>query len=125
GGPAEASVWQVSCSIERVDPAWKSVAYGTPLSNQQIHVLDDWLRARPDHVVGELYVGGRGLAHGYWRDDTKTAEAFIVNPQTGERLYKSGDLGRWLPDGHIEFVGRNDDQVKDQGHRIDLGEITA
>jgi SagB-type dehydrogenase family enzyme len=72
-----------------------------------------------------LYIGGIGLAQGYWRDEARTAERFIIHPQTGERLYKTGDLGRYLPDGNIEFLGREDFQVKIRGYRIELGEIEA
>jgi SagB-type dehydrogenase family enzyme len=125
GGPTEASIWQVGYPIDRVDPAWTSIPYGTPLSNHDVRVLDQRLRPRPEWVAGEIYIGGRGLARGYWRDDARTAEAFVADPETGERLYKSGDLGRWLPAGCIEFLGRNDHQVKVQGHRIELGEIEA
>jgi amino acid adenylation domain-containing protein len=125
GGPTEASIWQVSYPIDRVDPTWTSIPYGTPLSNHDVHVLDHRLRPRPEWVPGEIYIGGRGLACGYWRDDARTGEAFVAHPQTGERLYKSGDVGRWLPAGYIEFLGRNDHQVKIQGNRIELGEIEA
>ena len=76
-------------------------------------------------MPGELYIGGVGLAQGYWRDAEKTAASFIDHPRTGERLYRTGDLGRYLPDGSIEFLGREDFQVKIQGHRIELGEIEA
>ncbi len=74
-------------------------------------------------VPGQLYIGGIGVAKGYWRDEEKTRVAFIHNPETGEGLYKTGDLGRYLPDGNIEFLGQEDFQVKIRGHRIELGEI--
>ncbi len=123
GGATEASIWSIHYPIGRVDPAWTSIPYGKPLANQTFHVLDVRLNPRPVWVTGDLYIGGIGLALGYWKDADKTAERFITHPRTGERLYKTGDLGRYLPDGDIEFLGRSDFQVKIRGHRIELGEI--
>ncbi|MGF1541804.1 MAG: phosphopantetheine-binding protein, partial [Pleurocapsa sp.] len=74
-------------------------------------------------VTGQLYIGGVGLAKGYWGDQQKTNASFIIHPDTGERIYRTGDLGRYLPNGAIEFLGREDAQVKVQGYRIELGEI--
>jgi amino acid adenylation domain-containing protein len=137
GGATEASIWSILYPIERVDPAWSSVPYGKPLANQHFHVLDQALNPRPVWVPGQLYIGGAGLAQGYWRDEDKTAASFIPAPpalraspplgemEGGERLYRTGDLGRYLPDGDIEFLGREDAQVKIRGHRIELGEIEA
>ncbi len=125
GGATEASIWSICYPIERVDPEWTSIPYGKPMTNQAFHVLNHALEPCPVWVTGELYIGGVGLALGYWRDEEKTRAAFIVHPQTGERLYRTGDLGRLLPDGNIEFLGRDDFQVKIQGHRIELGEIEA
>jgi hypothetical protein len=76
-------------------------------------------------TVGEIYIGGAGLARGYRGDQQRTAERFITHPRTGERLYRTGDLGRYLPGGDIEFLGRDDHQVKINGYRVELGEITA
>jgi amino acid adenylation domain-containing protein len=123
GGATEASIWSILYPIGAVDPEWKSVPYGKAMVNQSFHVLDELLQPRPLWVPGDLYIGGIGLAQGYWRDAEKTAASFILHPRTGERLYRTGDLGRWLPDGNIEFLGREDLQVKVQGHRIELGEI--
>jgi len=123
GGATEASIWSIWYPIDRVDPAWKSIPYGLPMANQTIHVLDDRMEPRPDWVPGHLYIGGVGLAKGYWRDAEKTAASFGTHPETGERLYRTGDLGRALPDGTIELLGREDFQVKIQGYRIELGEI--
>jgi len=123
GGATEASIWSIAYEIDRVDPQWVSVPYGRPLRNQTFHVLDRAMRARPDHVPGDLYIGGTGLAQGYWRDPGRTGAAFVIHPGTGERLYRTGDLGRYLPSGDIEFLGRHDLQVKVGGHRIELGEI--
>ena len=125
GGPTEATIWQATYPIGAVDPAWPSIPYGRPLANHRIHVLDARLAPCPVWVPGELYIGGLGLARGYWDDPARTAELFIVHPRTGERLYRSGDWGRWLPDGTLEFLGRHDQQVKVNGHRIELGEVEA
>ncbi|WP_437818882.1 amino acid adenylation domain-containing protein [Sorangium sp. So ce1078] len=123
GGATEASIWSIVHPIDAVDPSWQSIPYGKPLANQRFHVLNDRLDPCPVHVAGELYIGGAGLARGYWRDPERTAERFIRHPATGERLYRTGDLGRYLPDGSIEFLGRADLQVKVQGFRVELGEI--
>ncbi|HEY0783841.1 MAG TPA: amino acid adenylation domain-containing protein, partial [Thermoanaerobaculia bacterium] len=125
GGATEASIWSILYPVGDVDPAWPSIPYGKAMANQSFHVLDGRLAPRPVWVPGQLYIGGVGLARGYFRDEEKTAAAFIVHPETGERLYRTGDLGRLLPDGNIEFLGREDLQVKVQGYRIELGEIEA
>ena len=125
GGATEASIWSIFHPIDRVDPGWTSIPYGKPLANQRLHVLGPDLAPRPVWVPGALFIGGVGLALEYWHDPVRTAESFITHPQTGERLYKTGDLGRRLPDGTIEFLGRQDFQVKINGHRIELGEIEA
>lgn len=123
GGATEASIWSIMYPIGVVDPAWPSIPYGKPMANQRFHVLDESLEPCPTWVAGDLYIGGVGLARGYWGDEAKTAASFITHPISGERLYKTGDLGRFLPDGNIEFLGREDFQVKIQGFRIELGEI--
>ncbi|MDQ1739226.1 MAG: hypothetical protein QOE53_878, partial [Pseudonocardiales bacterium] len=125
GGATEASIWSITYPIGELDPDWRSIPYGKPLANQQFHVLDDALRPRPTWVPGQLYIGGIGLAQGYWRDEARTAASFLTHPVTGERLYRTGDLGRLLPDGNIEFLGREDGQVKVHGYRVELGEIEA
>jgi amino acid adenylation domain-containing protein len=125
GGATEASIWSILYPIDRVDPEWKSIPYGRPMVNQTFHVLDDALQPRPTWVPGQLYIGGVGLTKGYWRDEEKTNASFITQGQTGARLYRTGDLGRYLPDGNLEFLGREDFQVKIQGFRIELGEIEA
>ncbi|KOY62142.1 peptide/polyketide synthetase [Photorhabdus heterorhabditis] len=123
GGATEASIWSIAYPIAQVDPNWRSIPYGKPLANQTFYVLNSALSPCPVWVTGELYIGGQGLALGYWADSEKTEQAFITHPQTGERLYRTGDLGRWRPDGNIEFLGRNDHQIKIRGYRIELGEI--
>jgi pyochelin synthetase len=125
GGATEASIWSILYPIETVDPNCKSISYGRPMMNQSFHVLDEALEPRPLWVPGQLYIGGIGLAKGYWRDEEKSRANFIHHPRTGERFYKTGDLGRYLPDGNIEFLGRGDFQVKIQGYRVELGEIEA
>jgi pyochelin synthetase len=123
GGATEASIWSILHPIDVVDPGWASIPYGKPMANQQIHVLDEGLDTRPVWVPGDLYIGGVGLADGYWHDEDRTSAAFVTHPETGERLYRTGDRGRRLPDGNIELLGREDFQVKIGGYRIELGEI--
>ncbi len=125
GGPTETTVWDICHPIAAVDPGWKSIPYGRPMANASYHVFDRALADRPTWVPGELYIGGVGLARGYWRDEERTRQAFVAHPRTGERLFRSGDLGRYLPDGSIEFLGRDDLQVKLRGQRVELGEIEA
>ena len=125
GGATEASIWSILYPIEQVDPGWKSIPYGRPMLNQSFHVLNELLEPCPVWVPGQLYIGGIGLAKGYWRDEEKTKAKFICHPRSGERLYCTGDLGCYLPSGDIEFLGREDFQVKIRGHRIELGEIEA
>jgi yersiniabactin nonribosomal peptide synthetase len=125
GGATEASIWSIAHPANDVPAGWTSVPYGTPLTNQTFHVLNDVLAPCPDYVPGELYIGGVGLARGYFLDEEKTIASFIVHPVTGERLYRTGDLGRYHADGTIEFLGRRDTQVKIHGYRVELGEIES
>jgi amino acid adenylation domain-containing protein len=125
GGATEASIWSVFHPIGDVPPEWTRIPYGKPLANQTLHVYDAALQPCPEWTTGEIYIGGVGVALGYWADPERTAERFIVHPVTSERLYRTGDLGRYLPGGDIDFLGREDDQVKVNGYRIELGEITA
>jgi epothilone synthetase B len=127
GGATEASIWSILHPVTVVDPAWSSIPYGRPLGGQTFHVLDRGLDPCPVWVPGELYIGGAGLAMGYWREPALTAERFVPAPPGSgtDRLYRTGDLGRHLPGGDIEFLGREDSQVKIQGHRIELGEIES
>jgi amino acid adenylation domain-containing protein len=123
GGATEASIWSILYPVEDVPPQWRSIPYGRPLGNQRFHVLDRALEPCPTWVPGDLFIAGTGLAQGYWRDEAKTRASFFVHPETGERLYRTGDLGRYMLDGDIEFLGREDSQVKINGFRIELGEI--
>ncbi|MGD9824694.1 amino acid adenylation domain-containing protein, partial [Desulfobacter sp.] len=125
GGATEASIWSILHPIEKVGMEGNTVPYGRPMTNQRFYVLNKNMNPCPDWVTGELYIGGMGLAKGYWRDEEKTARSFIKHPVLGGRLYKTGDMGRYLPDGNIEFQGREDFQVKLNGYRIELGEIEA
>ncbi|MFF5972947.1 amino acid adenylation domain-containing protein [Streptomyces sp. NPDC012769] len=125
GGATEGSIWSIHHPIESVRPDWSSIPYGKPLANQTMHVFNQWLEPSPVGVTGEIYIGGVGVAQGYLGDPERTAERFLVHPVTGERVYRTGDLGRYLPDGDIEILGREDFQVKINGYRVELGEIEA
>ncbi len=124
GGPTETTLWNIWYPIEHVDPTWKSIPYGRPIANTHYHVLNEKLEPCPVWVPGQLYCAGVGLSKGYWRDPEKTSSRFIDHPQMG-RLYATGDLGRYLPDGTLEFLGRCDFQIKINGLRIEPGEIEA
>ncbi|MCL1472480.1 non-ribosomal peptide synthetase [Argonema antarcticum] len=125
GGATEASIWSILYPIAKVEPDWKSIPYGRAMTNQQFYVLNEAMEECQEGEAGQLYIGGIGLARCYWRDPEKTSQRFITHPHTGTRLYCTGDLGRYLPDGNIEFIGRIDNQVKIRGFRIELGEIEA
>ncbi|CAE6968503.1 D-alanine--D-alanyl carrier protein ligase [Paraburkholderia domus] len=125
GGATEAAIWSIIHPIERIEPDWISIPYGRPLANQRFHVLKPDLSPCPVHTPGKLFIAGAGLADGYWLNPQETATRFLDHPVTGERLYDTGDLGRYRPDGEIEFLGRQDNQVKLRGFRIELGEIEA
>ncbi|RAS71104.1 amino acid adenylation domain-containing protein [Lentzea atacamensis] len=119
GGATEASIWSNYVELRRPEPGWRSIPYGTPLRNQRFRVVDSAGRDCPDRVAGELWIGGAGVARGYRDDPARTAEKF-----TGG-WYRTGDLGRYWPDGTLEFLGRADQQVKIRGHRVELGEVEA
>lgn len=125
GGPTETTLWNIWYPVEKMDPTWKSIPYGQPISNVTYYILNEALESCPVWVPGEICCAGVCLAKGYWQDEDKTAEKFIIHPRTGERIYRTGDLGRYLPDGNIEFVGRKDFMIKINGQRIEPGEIEA
>ena len=125
GGATEASIWSIIHPVEKIEPLWKSIPYGRAMDNQTMQVLDSGLRECPDNVVGEIFIGGVGLSLGYWDEPERTRESFFTHPVSGKKLYRTGDLGKYAPDGNIIFLGRKDHQVKILGHRIELGEIDA
>lgn len=124
-GPTETTVWSM---ISRVANADDVVPLGRPIANTQIYLLDSAFNLVPIGVPGELYIGGDGLARGYWQQPGLTAERFVPDPfgmNPGQRLYRTGDQARYRPDGTLEFLGRVDHQVKVRGYRIELGEIES
>ncbi|MGE5215837.1 MAG: amino acid adenylation domain-containing protein, partial [Chloroflexota bacterium] len=128
-GPTECTTFACCYSIRReLLSSMISVPIGRPISNTRVYILDGHWSPVPVGIIGDLYIGGDGLARGYLNRPDLTAEKFIpysCSDEPSERLYKTGDLARYLPDGRIEFIGRKDDQVKIRGFRIELGEIEA
>ncbi|MGL4883236.1 MAG: thioesterase domain-containing protein, partial [Waterburya sp.] len=122
-GPTEATVW---ATVYEVKSDFESIPIGHPLANTQVRILDAHGQLVPIGVAGEIHLGGVQLARGYLNRPDLTAEKFILNPNNpSERLYKTGDLGRYLADGNVECLGRIDNQVKIRGFRIELGEIES
>jgi thioesterase domain-containing protein/acyl carrier protein len=128
-GPTETTIWSITNQIKTKDDLNQ---IGKPIANTSVYILDSNLRPLPIGAIGELYIGGDGLARGYLNRDDLTTERFISNPFASEedklnnrnsRIYKTGDLVRYREDGNIEYIGRNDDQVKIRGFRIELAEI--
>ncbi|MGX5797550.1 amino acid adenylation domain-containing protein, partial [Pseudomonas sp. E2-15] len=125
-GITETTVHVTYRALEAADAQLVGVSpIGVRIPDLQLYVLDERREPLPIGVVGELYVGGAGVARGYLNRDALNAERFLADPATGLRMYKTGDLGRLLADGNVEYLGRNDDQVKIRGFRIELGEIQA
>lgn len=123
-GPTENTVVTTSGQILSEESDGKFPPIGRPITNTQVYILDRYLQLLPIGIYGEIYIGGLSLARGYLNRPDLTSERFIANPfVANERLYKTGDLGRYLPDGNIDFLGRIDHQVKIRGFRIELGEI--
>ena len=126
-GPTEAAIDVTSWECRRSERV-ERVPIGRPIANTQVYVLNQRMEPVPVGVAGELYLGGAGLARGYWRKPELTAEKFVPDPFSqvaGSRLYRTGDRVRWRSDGALEFLGRLDEQVKLRGYRIELGEIEA
>lgn len=124
GGATEAAIWSNFIQVQLPLPSkWVSIPYGKPLAGQLYRVVDQAGKDCPNWVSGELWIGGDGVAKGYISDDLLTEEKFVY--ENGIRWYKTGDMGRFWPDGTIEFLGRKDTQVKIRGHRIEMGEIES
>ena len=125
-GPTETTIWSTVYRVRDVN--WKLAPIGRPIANTQAYILDASMQPVPMGAEGELWLGGDGVARGYYRRPELTSEKFLVNPFHGEpgaRIYRTGDLARFLSDGNIEYLGRIDHQVKIRGFRIELGEIEA
>ena len=122
-GPTETTIWSTAGLIEEVG---STVSIGKPIANTQIYMVDAELKSVGVGEIGELLIGGDGVARGYWNRPDLTADRFVMIPALAEtRIYRTGDLARFMPDGNIEFLGRADYQVKLRGHRIEPGEIEA
>ena len=123
-GPTENTTFSTYYVVHQIQDNWISIPIGKPISNSQAYILDDTLNPVPVGIVGELYVGGDGIARSYLNRKNLTKEKFIDSPFIkGKKIYKTGDMAKWLPDGHIDFLGRIDEQVKIRGFRIESGEI--
>jgi len=121
-GPTENTTFTTCYTVDSLFE--QDIPIGRPISNTTVYILDSHHELVPIGVAGEIYTGGDGLARGYWHDSALTKQKFIPHPfEPHQRLYRTGDLGRWLADGSIEFLGRQDEQVKVRGYRIELGEI--
>ena len=126
GGATEATVWSNYFPVNRVEPSWRSIPYGRPIQNCRYYILDEHQTVCPPGVTGDLYIAGECLSQGYLNEPELTDRSYISDPfsaQQGERMYRTGDIARYFPDGTIEFLGRSDFQVKIRGYRIELGEI--
>lgn len=124
GGATEGSIWSIWYEIKDIDTNWLSIPYGKAMPNQKMYILNDFGEHAPVGVAGEIYIGGAGVALGYWQDEVKTNKSFVYHPTLG-KIYKTGDLGRWSSAGYIEFLGRKDSQVKLNGYRVELEEIST
>ena len=122
GGATEASIWSIFYEYKQKEDWWQSIPYGKPLSNQSFRILNEKKDECPVGVKGELYIAGKGLAKEYFNSPDITEKSFLCD-EKGKRLYRTGDFGKYLDDGNIEFLGRIDNQVKVHGYRIELGEI--
>ncbi|MFJ9691412.1 amino acid adenylation domain-containing protein [Kitasatospora sp. NPDC101183] len=123
GGPTETTIWNILHPVEEWEDGTESIPYGRPNANNRAYVLDPDGQDAPDWVTGEICAAGTGVAKGYWRDEERTAEKFGHDERLGERIYRTGDLGRYLPSGEIQILGRSDFQIKVNGYRIEAGEV--
>ncbi len=119
-GPTETTIWSTTKRIETPNQA---NIIGKPILNTNIYVLDEFLQLQPKGTIGDLFIGGEGLAKGYYLQDELTNQRFIESPLLKERIYETGDVVRWNADGELVFLGRNDHQVKIRGYRIELGDV--
>ncbi|MCW3465950.1 non-ribosomal peptide synthetase [Chitinophaga nivalis] len=126
-GPTEASICATVFTIAAgTHLTEEPIPVGTPIPNTQLYILDPHMNLVPPGITGEIYIGGAGLAKGYLNQAALTAERFVPNPfHKGDRIYKTGDLGKWSESGNIVYIGRNDDQVKIRGYRVELAEIES
>ncbi len=127
-GPTETTVYATYYFIDSIDAALGNIPIGKPISNTTAYILDKHLKPVLIGITGEIYIGGPGAARGYLNNPEFTAERFVFSSNKfspNDRLYKTGDLARWLPDGNIEFLGRIDYQIKIRGFRVELGEIES
>ncbi len=127
-GPSESTTFATTHEVKEVEEGAMRIPIGRPIGNTRIYLLDEEGEPVPVGVRGEIYIGGEGLGHGYLNRAGLTAERFVADPfteQPGARMYRTGDVGRYLADGAIEFLGRNDHQIKIRGFRIELREIEA
>ncbi|HSR23246.1 MAG TPA: non-ribosomal peptide synthetase, partial [Candidatus Eisenbacteria bacterium] len=123
GGPTETTIWNILHPVGPEDDGTRSIPYGRPNANNRAYVLDEHGCDMPDWVTGEICAAGVGLARGYWGDDALTAGRFVHDSRRDERIYRTGDLGRYLPSGEIDILGRSDFQIKVNGYRIEAGEV--
>lgn len=127
-GPSETSITVTAWTCERDDDTRRSVPIGRPMTNSEVYILDAGLEPVPIGVAGEIYIGGIGVSNGYHNRPDLTAERFLPHPfraENGDRVYRTGDIARFGPDGVIEYIGRRDHQLKIRGVRVELGEIEA
>ena len=121
-GPTETTIWSTVSDLTQKD----RIDIGRPIKNTEVYIVDESLSILPEGQVGEIYIAGKGLARGYVGKNDLTIEKFIYLPQKPDvRVYRTGDMGRYLPDGDLEYLGRTDNQVKICGHRIELEEIES
>lgn len=123
GGPTETTLWNIYHIVSRDDIKNNLIPYGVPIQNTKYHILNDFLEEVPIGVTGHLYCSGICVTKGYLGNDEMTKERYVMNSHKGIRMYNTGDLGRYLPNGEIEFMGREDFQIKINGKRIELNEI--
>jgi amino acid adenylation domain-containing protein len=123
GGPTETTMWNIWFPFKKVDNSWNKIPYGVPIHNTKYYIFNNIMEDCPIWVPGRIYSSGIGVARGYQNDENKTKNRFVYHPKTKERLFDSGDLGYYLPDGNIAILGRADNQVKINGIRIEIEEI--